>query len=604
MNQQKTLVLRPLTDQELTELNATQGAVHVYDLSTFKALTARPNITYQPFAPEHQLEAQHVVQKEIDAMPVKTNGKSIVDFLSYNGLNLWYYHRSRAYFDVYSSYLQQITLRDIDKTEHCRIYADKVLQSKFEKEKEFTFVEPKKINNPLGRKLGSIKYIISLVIRGLLGIKKLHTIRKIKHLLLLFPNTKTSKVPTNEFYGRLLEIDRSGTFGLLDIHKPAKLNDGRTRWNIKLLFRKTNYPLATNDTILLRYGFLSLSSIRKARAYKKELEQQLESLKNQDTSEIQDQLIARFASYRSSSAYYCLLFQSYSRFLKTSKIETITAHSEQDSIVRAVLDAGKTNGIATNGIQHGAINKNNRAYVLTEADHKYTPFPDHMLVWGDAIRDFLINESSCNPQKVHTLGQLRSDSLFQLPEKITHPILTTIPTKQTKIIFASQPQPDLSQRKQAAIDTIAAANDLDNVTLIIKVHPGEEKKYYHQIIKDMNAKNVIVLKDEIDLYQLIKGCDALVTCFSTVGAETVYFNKPLLVLDYSGLDKLNFVASGVGKAVTTVEEIKSQFNRISQCKFEINQECYDQFVQNYASKLDGKTAERYHNFIYRKSGDQ
>jgi hypothetical protein len=76
------------------------------------------------------------------------------------------------------------------------------------------------------------------------------------------------------------------------------------------------------------------------------------------------------------------------------------------------------------------------------------------------------------------------------------------------------------------------------------------------------------------------------------------------VLDYSGLDKLNFVASGVGKAVTTVEEIKSQFNRISQGKFEINQECYDQFVQNYASKLDGKTAERYHNFIYGKSGDQ
>ena len=80
-----------------------------------------------------------------------------------------------------------------------------------------------------------------------------------------------------------------------------------------------------------------------------------------------------------------------------------------------------------------------------------------------------------------------------------------------------------------ARDVFTSVEKLENVCLVIKLHPGEknDKYYYTEIAAETGCKNYKLLYDE-DLYVVIASCKALITCFSTVGTETAYFYKPLM----------------------------------------------------------------------------
>jgi chromosome condensin MukBEF complex kleisin-like MukF subunit len=89
----------------------------------------------------------------------------------------------------------------------------------------------------------------------------------------------------------------------------------------------------------------------------------------------------------------------------------------------------------------------------------------------------------------------------------------------------------------------------------------------------------------------------VITCFSTVGSEAVYFHKPLVILDHLRQDIQNYHRNGVALQALNAEELKDLIDEILKGKININQNAYEEFINNYAYKIDGNVGRRCVEFI-------
>ena len=70
---------------------------------------------------------------------------------------------------------------------------------------------------------------------------------------------------------------------------------------------------------------------------------------------------------------------------------------------------------------------------------------------------------------------------------------------------------------------------------------------YHKIAKKYNANNYEI--NTGNLYSLIAKCNIVITYYSTVGIEAIYFNKELITLDYNKLDLQSYLKNKVSHNV-------------------------------------------------------
>ncbi|MCK5078526.1 MAG: CDP-glycerol glycerophosphotransferase family protein, partial [Bacteroidales bacterium] len=107
----------------------------------------------------------------------------------------------------------------------------------------------------------------------------------------------------------------------------------------------------------------------------------------------------------------------------------------------------------------------------------------------------------------------------------------------------------------------------------------------------------IMITLSVDLYLLISVCDILITCFSTVGTETIYFGKPLIILDHLKQDIQNYHKEGVALQASNEKELENHIANILSGKTSIDKEAYERFISKYAFAIDGKASERAIGFI-------
>lgn len=76
--------------------------------------------------------------------------------------------------------------------------------------------------------------------------------------------------------------------------------------------------------------------------------------------------------------------------------------------------------------------------------------------------------------------------------------------------------------------------ELNNIEIIMKLHPAEESKYKDSI-KDLSNIRLItkddLLNNDLDIYEILRYSDALITDYSSVYFDYLLLNKPIIFLD-------------------------------------------------------------------------
>jgi len=296
-----------------------------------------------------------------------------------------------------------------------------------------------------------------------------------------------------------------------------------------------------------------------------------------------------FMSCDKSSGFFLYRYFSARNYFKNSGIKAMIASDENSPLSKSILDAARFCGIKIIGLQHGTIHDLHPAYLYTSNDCKNHIMPDLTLTWGRSSELFLLEKGNYPKESIVSVGQIRTDIIPVLlkPEN-------QLRTDQLqRVVFASQPQRDPQLRYQAAYDVFNAAKNLPESDLIVKLHHREfaDCDYYTAIAEEAGCTNY-VLDTTSDLYQLIASCDVLITCFSTVGAETIYFYKPLIILDHLKQDIQGYAAEGVAFQATDTDSLLSILKGVLSGNLKADRDKYDLYIQKYAFRIDGKVAER------------
>ena len=590
----KIIIGRELTVLELQQIQDKQEAKIIllddYDIS-FQAEKV-------VLSSEEKKAINYSVLDQVKALGDKLiNGNSLASHLQVEKSSIWHYHKFRTYFFVRNlNYeLAKLSKVNFQENEKSLFYCPpefRFLQDEFP-QLEFIFPERKKQRIHV---FLSLKYLLFLKLRiifscfahfGKTGILIYYPERYTPLLDLESLKPKEGNLLLDYLYTQAVP----GGLNLLGEVPVPKLKTKTAFPFHKGYFKvsESGHPKKNMESILIRFGFYAY---REAKQAGKNLMGKYNELLFTPLS-INEKLAIRFVqSLHSSSIYYLTRYFAGKRFFAKNKFRVVLGIDENSPLSKSILDAAKFHGIKTIGMQHGTMHDLHPAYLYTKNDVKQGIIPDYTLTWGAYWEQFLIEKGNYPAGSVISVGHLRTDIIPKL--------LSQQKEKNTtfQLVFASQPQRDPVLRRQAAFDVFTAARLFPEIELIVKLHPieYEDVAYYQSIASEAACTNYRIDK-ETDLYKLIASCDALITCFSTVGTETIYFSKPLIILDHLMQDIQGYYKEGVAFRATNAPELTKIISGLKSGQIVINRDAYRSFIEKYSYRIDGKVAERVEDFL-------
>ncbi len=312
-----------------------------------------------------------------------------------------------------------------------------------------------------------------------------------------------------------------------------------------------------------------------------------------------EKLIVSFLkSQVSSSAIYALKYNAWKKALRKNRPSSITLIDENSPLTRCVVDAARDCDVPTFAVQHGSIHDQHPAYMFSVQDQHRNVFPTFTLTWGEHWKNVLIEKGNYPEGSIYVSGQQRTDTIFQLIEKRDHLRASFFQSNVPIILFATQPQQDAQMRKRIAQDFFESLRTLPQALGVLKLHPAEKNQdgFYLDIAKEVGCSN-FKIQNDTDLYALIASSDVVITAFSTVGTEAVYFKKPIVIWDPLNLDLLGLIKQNLAWGVKNVSDLSAALNRIINEGERKEDVVFDQFIQQYAYQIDGNSAKRICDFI-------
>ena len=226
---------------------------------------------------------------------------------------------------------------------------------------------------------------------------------------------------------------------------------------------------------------------------------------------------------------------------------------------------------------------------------------DHLAVTGDASRKIML-EHGISPERMTVTGSSRYDGFFSHPDEIVFRTKEKlkIPKEKTMVLFASQPYIygafSSDEARVVMIDALfQTVGNMDNLCLVVKPHPIESSNQLKQLAKD--KQNIFFVDKRLDIRDIIKESDALVTFLSATTFDALVMNKPTINLSFPGSYNNNlFEQSGATLVARTAEDIKQILSVICNGQsagfldnLAANRE---RFLRQWAYQLDGCAAER------------
>lgn len=437
-----------------------------------------------------------------------------------------------------------------------------------------------------------LKSLIEFIYRALFGMANLSKLKKAKYLF-LFDRSMLQFISVdgkrkgwfNPVLSYLEQTRIEESCILLDFQLPKEQSDPFLQTQIKAK------NIVRSESVLL-LGFIKILPFLMTRKVIKKLTNQLDIWRLQNEDGVGNFM---FKEIRTNWGYYSFhLFRyfAYRSVLKYSKSEVCITRDENNPLARAFWQAGEANGKLSVGIQHGNIAFWSPAYLSNTYDHKYfSSYPKLEFLWGERWRDFLMNTFELPEHKIEVCGQLRSDVIFRMRENSSN---------KDFVLFATQPIPNLKLRKLVDDIVYQSMKEKHTVQFVLKPHPRQIGK--NEFDRFAKLPNCIVEESE-DLYHLLSNSKGLITSFSTVGTEAIYFNVPLLLVDPHKSDTAGYIRQGVGLQSMNSIELSDQISRLDNPTFTNNLKVnYEAFIRSYAYKVDGEVAKRIWSAIDRRIG--
>lgn len=306
-----------------------------------------------------------------------------------------------------------------------------------------------------------------------------------------------------------------------------------------------------------------------------------------------------FQRTEKSNVFFTVKENVYTGFFKKSGFKKVVIADEYSPNNRVIFNAARSSGLQIIAFQHGSIHKLHPGYSYSnmEALQEVT-LPDTLCLWGDGWKKELI-EMNWPAERLISLGHLRTDVIPNIKKrhKSVQEILGDSIVNQKILVFASQPLKDAELRELIARYIFKAVKDFDDICLVIKTHPREtDYMVYEQWAKEEGCQNILI-SPNLELYELLSVTDYLITSFSTVGTEAVYFSIPLIVMDPLRQDVMGFIKTNVGFQTTNAVDLKQTLRKLLEGQLKPDKSHIEEYIRENAFLIDGNTSKRYADFI-------
>jgi len=242
-----------------------------------------------------------------------------------------------------------------------------------------------------------------------------------------------------------------------------------------------------------------------------------------------------------------------------SDLKTILIENDRTPINLALVHKCKKEGIKTIKYDNWLIDPINHNDIYCE----YYFYPS--LYHKKIIENFDSNKMLNYIQG----GFLSWDSLNEYTQKNT--------SYKEKIIYFSQFGILINQHKEYISDIKKIMDEQERVyEFIVKIHPREDKKMYHKLLKEFD--NIEIIATCSDIYKLIAESDFCFSIFSTISLEAKHIlnNSYFINYNYNSFDIVNYndLKLDVIKDRDTLRKVlNNNFKTISQKEFIKNANC-------------------------------
>jgi len=531
----------------------------------------------------------------------KIKGKRVAGYFDFGSGNVWYYHKFRTYFYIRNLFYELEKLEKVrENFNQVLFYCDGRFRELSGAIPGIDFISAKTQSDPINFKV-LFNYLLFFVFRSLKGffhsgkgVEKILVEAEKRSPVLDLQSLKSTK--GNYLSDYLLENSGEQIAVFSEIGVPKFRGSGRfPLYSSFFSGRRKRAPKFFIEHLLIR-GLLSIEVLKKAKEKQKEIEESYNKLITHSDDLFEKLVFMHYKKLHAATCFFILKNLAFVQFFEKRKIKAVLASDENSPAIKSILDAARFCKVVTVGLQHGTMHDLHPAYLYTAEDKERKVMADFTLVWGDYWKNFLVQKGNFREESVKVVGQVRTDIIPRLKNGARY--IEGVPSGQKIIVFASQPQRDPELRRRAAFDVFASVSALNNAFLVVKLHPNEfhDVDYYKKIAEEAECRNYL-LDLSTDLYLLISQCSLLITCFSTVGTETVYFKKPLIILDHLAQDIQGYKKEGVAFQATSQQELKQTIEGILAGNLLIKEELQKRFIEKYAFQIDGKVSERILAFL-------
>jgi len=135
-----------------------------------------------------------------------------------------------------------------------------------------------------------------------------------------------------------------------------------------------------------------------------------------------------------------------------------------------------------------------------------------------------------------------------------------------------------------------AVRDIENVQIIIKLHPGEDQTAI--LYKKYSDFRPLIFGKEADTNELLYISDIMVTKNSTTAMEAVVLDVPIIILNLSGEpDIVNYVKEGVALGAYNEKEFSEEIKYFLNNR-NLLQANREKFIEKYLNRVDGGASQR------------